>query len=871
MRKTSLRPHKEFFGFMIFLALIGSLVWLTHSSASTSSGDAISESSTSPQTPNRGPRNKPTPRCPHCAPAGSQEIYIPLIDLPEAGGSEIVFNSRSPQAMSVTPIFYKQNGTMITGDPVSVDSAEIRYVNIKQLLPERYRHERDWGGFSLSYNGFNREMWSQFRFLNVNGGTNVDEFFTVKSEARANQFEAAWWMPEKSEAIVALGNITGAPTSAVVTLADGRSKTVTLAPHATEILRNKNQQEAGTDSVSISVTGPAGSIIPTGLVTAKDGSFNSVIRFYDPSAAKQPNLYGNGFRVRGNTPHMVLKNTSSNSIAVVPKFTPLNGSSPFSLPQVSLPANATTEVDLTPLLGASLRRHDLDVVSIEVTNWAAPGSVIGSLYGINEETGMNYDIPLRDSGLVRTMTGSYPWKIDNDFTTVVYITNISDQEAQFIGEINSHGVKVALDPKKLKPGETVVFDMARFRDQQTADASGNKLQSDATQGQFKWSIFGVTNGKLLLVGRAEMVSRSQHISTSYSCNDPCPPYIWGYLDPFLRIPIMPKSSTAPLSAWSIAQYDSGYTIGPYSGAASWSSDSYTVSVNPDSGHSTTVTGDDTGPGCVTADMGSQERYSWDGQNCYDNGFADPIGETDCTTVFTFTIDSTVLSIQPTGAGGQNTATITIRTNPRLEGESVHLSLSAGSSTGGHVSHSGTRPLGTLAATSGTTNELGAFQTIYTAPIFGGDVIISGTVGGIPAEQSVEVIIAVSGLSELGASADYSLVGQTTTHPSNHWGTATAITNLPLIASDYLAQFPGADILHYNDMSLIWGGKFDFDGSNWCSTCAHDEHRMGINCDVFSGNVPTSRWSALTAIFAQRHSPNFLDETASASHWHLRFQ
>src|SRR5205823_12520845 len=104
---------------------------------------------------------------------------------------------------------------------------------------------------------------------------------------------------------------------------------------------------------------------------------------------------------------------SSNSIAVVPKFTPLNGSSPFSLPQVSLPANATTEVDLTPLLSASRRTRDLDVVSIEVTNWAASGSVIGSLYGINNESGMNYDIPLRDSGLVRTMTGSYPWKINN--------------------------------------------------------------------------------------------------------------------------------------------------------------------------------------------------------------------------------------------------------------------------------------------------------------------------------------------------------------------------------------------------------------------------------------------------------------------------
>jgi hypothetical protein len=31
-------------------------------------------------------------------------------------------------------------------------------------------------------------------------------------------------------------------------------------------------------------------------------------------------------------------------------------------------------------------------------------------------------------------------------------------------------------------------------------------------------------------------------------------------------------------------------------------------------------------------MGSQERYSWDGQNCYDNNFADPIGDTECTFV-----------------------------------------------------------------------------------------------------------------------------------------------------------------------------------------------------------------------------------------------
>jgi len=81
--------------------------------------------------------------------------------------------------------------------------------------------------------------------------------------------------------------------------------------------------------------------------------------------------------VKGVTPHMVLKNTTSNSIAVEPKFTPLTGGSPYVLPQVSLAANEIREVDLKPLLRLAQRGHDLDVVSIEITNWAAPGSLIG--------------------------------------------------------------------------------------------------------------------------------------------------------------------------------------------------------------------------------------------------------------------------------------------------------------------------------------------------------------------------------------------------------------------------------------------------------------------------------------------------------------
>jgi hypothetical protein len=140
-------------------------------------------------------------------------------------------------------------------------------------------------------------MWSQFRFLAVNGGADVDEFFTVKDESRSSAYEAAWWMPDKSEAIVAIGNISDVQTSAIVSFGNGHGRTVRLQPHATELVREV-EGASGPQSVKIAVLGPPGSVVPTGLITTRDGSFNSVIRFYDPNSAKQPSLFANGLRWR---------------------------------------------------------------------------------------------------------------------------------------------------------------------------------------------------------------------------------------------------------------------------------------------------------------------------------------------------------------------------------------------------------------------------------------------------------------------------------------------------------------------------------------------------------------------------------------------
>jgi hypothetical protein len=85
---------------------------------------------------------------------------------------------------------------------VQIDAGEIRYVDIRDLLPAWYRHERDWGGFALTYFGTNREMWSQFCFLSVNSGGSIDEFFTVTDESRSAAYQVTWWGAEKGELII---------------------------------------------------------------------------------------------------------------------------------------------------------------------------------------------------------------------------------------------------------------------------------------------------------------------------------------------------------------------------------------------------------------------------------------------------------------------------------------------------------------------------------------------------------------------------------------------------------------------------------------------------------------------------------------------
>lgn len=524
----SLIQARHRMAFILCASLLGCLALATPSSVAaliaglrTLAANLVNNTPVRPVAPpERGQRPRPTP-CNSCPPPSSKRIYAPAIELREAERCEIVLNSRSASPIAVTPTFYTINGDAVVGNPVTLQPAEIRFVPVEQLMPEALRGRHRWGGIALSYTGNVLEVWAQITFHGVGGGS-VDETFNILEEPGSDTREAVWLMPKKSTAVIALGNSSNVPIRTTAEFSDGESEEIEIPEGATKFIR-RHARQRDTESVKLTTIGPEGSVRVTGFIVADDQSFTSSIRFHDTKKTVQPNLYATNLRLKKADSRIVLKNTSQVEVSARPRFFTASGEqdNPVDLPPITLRPHEAVEIDLSALRAAAASRTDLDSVSVQVINSGAPGSLIGAAYSARRDTQLTYDVPLRDYGKVRNTTGSYPWRIDNDYSTVVVVTNAGNQPARFQVEIRYPGGPYSIRPRELAVGQTATFDLRKMRDEQQPDRLGKTLPLDLDRGQFHWSLVA-TVGEAHLVGRAEVVSRSARVASSYSCPVCCP-------------------------------------------------------------------------------------------------------------------------------------------------------------------------------------------------------------------------------------------------------------------------------------------------------------------------------------------------------------
>jgi len=239
--------------------------------------------------------------------------------------------------------------------------------------------------------------------------------------------------------------------------------------------------------------------------------------------------------------------------------------------------------------------------------------------------------------------------------------------------------------------------------------------------------------------------------------------------------------------------------------------------------------------------------------------------------YTVRLTLNLTQVRPLGTGEPNRITVTAFVTDR-NGRPVSVPLVASAygerHSGGHI-HNGRRPAGTFNPSLGSSNRNDVWRTTYTAPVVGGYETITVSVAMSVPQRSgqARITVRVPNLSYMPAGPNYRLVGQTTTHPRNHFTTSRVQQALIAIANQFAREFrgqPGYQTLEYNDISLVFGGLFDI-FANWRTP--HITHRIGRDVDFSNADELPSEMRRRLEEIIRRHGGDIYNE---GNHWHVSF-
>jgi hypothetical protein len=214
------------------------------------------------------------------------------------------------------------------------------------------------------------------------------------------------------------------------------------------------------------------------------------------------------------------------------------------------------------------------------------------------------------------------------------------------------------------------------------------------------------------------------------------------------------------------------------------------------------------------------------------------------------------------------------TDADLQIEHDAETLVEGTDTDGHNHANTNRPKGIFQQDAAPVNPDGIYKFKYTAPEVSGLIKARASCTGCT-EKPFEIKVKIDGLHELvaGGSNHFKLIGDTASHPRNHFGTLQLNQALVALADSYFTKYPGS-LLQYNDMSLRFGGLFDSDDEKrWRKP--HATHRIGYEVDlrVQTGSaVPKEHRLGLRQLIHERNLGILIHPMGRATppHWHLTY-
>jgi hypothetical protein len=464
--------------------------------------------------------------------------------------AKLLLNNKGPSPIEVRPTIFAMSGEEFKPPAVTIDGNTYEFINLVDWVAAAGPQFRE-GSIQLFHRGKDLVIGSQIYLTDGSGRLSFEEKLGEPGNSSSSMLAGVWWLPSPRGAVdLVLSNTTSETISisARVRAAAPRIETnvtLELLPHETKVLDVKSDligRDRGAMSpfgaISVEHKGPAGGLIARAMAHEAATGYSLPIQFSDPLSGKSTSLQGVGLRIgkighETLSPKVVAYNAGDTETTLNGRvqYTTTSGTNGVAyLPQVQLAPGAIDLIDVMQSVRAHNVENQVATAGMEVEYTGNPGRVITSAFSVSQSGEQVFRVPLWDIEAQRSATGGYPWYIEGDSSTVVYIKNVTDEQRQFTLQLRYDGGVYAVGLQTIEPRTTVAFDIRALRDQQIPDESGHPLPSEANSGQVNWSMRGAQNQ--VLIGRSEQVNVAHGISSNYACQNCCPDsFDSGWVDP----------------------------------------------------------------------------------------------------------------------------------------------------------------------------------------------------------------------------------------------------------------------------------------------------------------------------------------------------
>jgi hypothetical protein len=544
---SALRSRTLLLSSMLFIL---SLLLLSHFASARNFETGIKSDSESGQNSQSGNENPPGTDKPHFL-AGS---YYSM-----KGGlsATLLLNNKGPRPLEVRPTLYSLAGERLDIAPVTIDSNSFRMIDLHEwaaLGGEAFEE----GSVQLFHRGRDLVLGSQIYLVDDEHSLSFDEKLSEIGVFGSNRLECLWWMPSpQSDVRLVLSNTSGEPLPVTVRVVGsrpvpGEPQIFNLSPHETRVLNVRRdfpegealaQSEVG--AISLEHSGAKSALLTRAMVQDVHKGYSFPVQFSNPQGGKSKQYHGAGLRlgkVAGGPlkPVVVARNVGDTDTVLsgrVPYTTDDGEMGVVSLSSLSLHPGEMKLLDLQHVIKKSEGGKDIATAGLEFEYTSAPGSVQMSAQSVSENGNHVFRVPLWDPLAQRSPTGGYPWYVEGDSSTTVYIKNITDHPQQYVAHVLFTGGIYTAGVQTVEGRQTVAFNLRDLRDNQVPDEEGHTIPLDVSRGQILWSLYRTEEANdawedLALIGRSEQIDTAKAMSSNYACLNCCPnSFAGGYVEP----------------------------------------------------------------------------------------------------------------------------------------------------------------------------------------------------------------------------------------------------------------------------------------------------------------------------------------------------